>query len=263
MRLLRVPDGVPPGAFLSQGRVQRVPVWLLVRRRSDRGRGGCYSRRGLRSAFSAGRCPGWLLLDAGLWSCWWFSPCLICGCSPRWNMDAAGNVGGGLSVWFFPIVSAGRCPVPSCKRKSLSGLIVGRAFVLSGGLIVWGCGCCTASSVGGWVSDLGCVGVCCACVRDAAGRSDRRCAGGAGRSVAGAAAGCGAADLCMISPGGVRWLHASERGLGACCGAARAGRLCGFGILPNKSLQRKGPCMYRAIACKSSVCINVCPACKC
>lgn len=222
MRLLRVPDGVPPGAFLSQGRVQRVPVWLLVRRRSDRGRGGCYSRRGLRSAFSAGRCPGWLLLDAGLWSCWWFSPCLICGCSPRWNMDAAGNVGGGLAVWFFPIVSAGRCPVPSCKRKSLSGLIVGRAFVLSGGLIVWGCGCCTASSVGGWVSDLGCVGVCCACVRDAAGRSDRRCAGGAGRSVAGAAAGCGAADLCMISPGGVRWLRASERGLGACCGAARA-----------------------------------------
>ena len=38
-----------------------------------------------------------------------------------------------------------------------------------------------------------------------------------------------------------------------CCGAARAWRLCGFGILPNKSLQRKGPCMYRAIACKSSV----------
>lgn len=71
--------------------------------------------------------------------------------------------GGGLAVWFFPIVSAGRCPVPSCKRKSLSGLIVGRAFVLSGGLIVWGCGCCTASSVGGWVSDLGCVGVCCVC----------------------------------------------------------------------------------------------------
>ena len=72
-------------------------------------------------------------------------------------MDAAGNVGGGLAVWFFPIVSAGRCPVPSCKRKSLSGLIVVRAFVLSGGLIVWGCGCCIASSVGGWVSDLGCV----------------------------------------------------------------------------------------------------------
>ena len=93
-------------------------------------------------------------------------------------MDAAGNAGGGLAVWFFPIVSAGRRPAPSCKRKSLSCLIVGRAFVLSGGLIVWGCGC---------------------------------------------------------------------------CGAARAGRLCGFGILPNKFLQRKGPCMYRAIACKSSV----------
>ena len=43
-------------------------------------------------------------------------------------------MGGGLAVWFFPIVSAGRCPVPSCKRKSLSGLIVGRAFVLSGGV---------------------------------------------------------------------------------------------------------------------------------
>lgn len=67
----------------------------------------------------------------------------------------------------------------------------------------------------------------------------------------------------VVLPGGVRWLRASERGPGACCGAARAGRLCGFGILPNKSLQRKGPCMYRAIACKSSVCINVCPACKC
>lgn len=65
----------PPGAFPSQGRVQRVPVWLLVRRRSDRGRGGCCSRRGLWSASSAGP----LLLGAGLWSCWWFSPCLICG----------------------------------------------------------------------------------------------------------------------------------------------------------------------------------------
>ena len=95
--------------------------------------------------------------------------------------------------------------------------------------------------------------MCAACVRDAAGRSDRRCAGGAERSVAGAAAGCGAADLCMISPGGVRWLRASERGPGACCGAARAWQLCGFVILPNKFLQRKGPCMYRAIACKSSV----------
>lgn len=31
------------------------------------------------------------------------------------------------------------------------------------------------------------------------------------------------------------------------------GQLCGFGILPNKFLQRKGLCMYRAIACKSSV----------
>ena len=31
------------------------------------------------------------------------------------------------------------------------------------GLIVRGCGCCTASSVGGWVSDLGRVGVCCVC----------------------------------------------------------------------------------------------------
>ena len=69
------------GAFPSQGRVQHVPVWLLVRRRSDHGRGGCYSRRGLRSASSAGP----LLLGAGLWSCWWFSPCLISpaeyGCS--------------------------------------------------------------------------------------------------------------------------------------------------------------------------------------
>lgn len=137
----------------------------------------------------------------------------------------------------------GRCLVPSYKRKSLSGLIVGRAFVLSGGLIAWGCGCCKASSVGGWVSDRG-------------------RAGGTGRSPAGAVAGCGAADLCMLSPGGVRWLPASERMPGACCGVARAGRLCGFGILPNKSLQCKGPCMYRAIACKSSICINGCTACK-
>lgn len=42
-------------------------------------------------------------------------------------------------------------------------------------------------------------------------------------------------------------------GAEAGCGAARAWQLCGFGILPNKFLQRKGPCMYRAIACKSSV----------
>ena len=35
--------------------------------------------------------------------------------------------------------------------------------MLSGGLIVWGCGCCTASSVGGWGSDLGRMGVCCVC----------------------------------------------------------------------------------------------------
>ena len=41
-------------------------------------------------------------------------------------------------------------------------------------------------------------------------------------------------------PGGVHWLCASERGPGVFCGAARAGRLCGFGILPNKFLQRKG-----------------------
>ena len=78
-------------------------------------------------------------------------------------MDAAGNAGGGLAAWFFPIVSVGRRSAPSRKRKSLSGLIVGLAFVLSGGLIVWGCGCCTASSVGGWVSDLGRMGVCCVC----------------------------------------------------------------------------------------------------
>ena len=95
--------------------------------------------------------------------------------------------------------------------------------------------------------------MCAACVRDAAGRSDRGCAGGAERFAAGAAAGCGAADLCIISPGGARWLRASERGPGACCGTARAWRLCGFGILPNKFLQRKGPCMYRAIACRYNV----------
>lgn len=42
--------------------------------------------------------------------------------------------------------------------------------------------------------------LCAACVRDAAGLSDRGRAGGAGRSPAGAAAGCGAANLCKISP---------------------------------------------------------------
>ena len=60
-------------------------------------------------------------------------------------------------------VSAGRYPAPLCKRKSLSGLIVGRAFMLFVRLIVWGCECITASSVGGWVFDLGCVGVCYVC----------------------------------------------------------------------------------------------------
>ena len=63
--------------------------------------------------------------------------------------------------------------------------------------------------------------------------------------------GCGCCVCWMVSAG-------AEAG----CGAARAWQLCGFGILPNKSLQRKGPCMYRAIACKSSVCINSCTACK-
>ena len=169
-------------------------------------------------------------------------------------------------VWLcgsFRSCPLGGARLHHAKEKACPAWIVGRAFVLSGGLIVWGCGCCTASSVGGWVSDLGRMGVCCVCPGIPPGRSDRGHAGSAGRSVAGAAVWCGAADLCMISPGGVRWLRASERGPGACCGAARAERLCGFGILPNKSLQRKGPCMYRAIACKSSVCINVCPACKC
>lgn len=71
--------------------------------------------------------------------------------------------------------------------------------------------------------------MCAACVRDAAGRADRGRVCSARRSPAGAAAGY----------------------IG--CGAARAWLLCGFGILPNKFLQRKGPCMYRAIACKSSV----------
>ena len=122
--------------------------------------------------------------------------------------------------------------MPDRCRRAVSGSIMQKkkpvrldsraGFRAVWGLIVWGCGRCTASSVGGWVSNRG-------------------RAGGAGRSVAGAAVGCGAADLCMIPRRGV------------CCGAARAGRLCGFGILPNKSLQRKGPCMYRAIACKSSV----------
>ena len=63
-------------------------------------------------------------------------------------MDAAGNAGGGLAVWFFPIVSAGR--------------------------------------------------------------SDRRCAGGAGRSVAGAAAGC--VGCVHQSAGRVRAAALPERG---------------------------------------------------
>lgn len=38
-----------------------------------------------------------------------------------------------------------------------------RAGLLSVGLIVRGCGCCTASSMGGWVSDMGRMGMCCVC----------------------------------------------------------------------------------------------------
>lgn len=104
--------------------------------------------------------------------------------------------------------------MPDCCRRAVSGSIMQKkkpvrldsraGFCAVLGLIVWGCGRCTASSVGGWVSDLGRVGVC--------------------------------------------WAFSCR-----CCGAARAWRLCGFGILPNKFLQRKGPCMYRTIACKSSV----------
>lgn len=121
--------------------------------------------------FQRGPLPGVALVGHGavvvlvvfsLPDLWMISPAER-GCS--------GQRGGGLAAccwaWMPPglllIVSAGWCPALLCKRKSLSGLIVGRAFVLSGGLIVWGCGCCTASSVGGWVSDLGRMGVCCVC----------------------------------------------------------------------------------------------------
>ena len=69
----------------------------------------------------------------------------------------------------------------------------------------------------------------------------RRGRGGSGCEICGRS-GCGCCVCWMVSAG-------AEAG----CGAARAWQLCGFGILPNKSLQRKGPCMYRAIACKSSV----------
>lgn len=149
--------------------------------------------------------------------------------------------------------------MPDRCRRAVSGSIMQKKKPVrldsrAGFRAVWGLAA-SAAQLPAWAA--GCliwaVWVCAACVRDAAGRSDRGRAGGAGRSPAGVAAGSGAANLCTISPGVVRRLRASERGPGACCGAARAWQLCGFGILPNKFLQRKGPCMYRAIACKSSV----------
>ena len=149
--------------------------------------------------------------------------------------------------------------MPDRCRRAVSGSIMQKKKPVrldsrAGFRAVWGLAA-SAAQLPAWAA--GCliwaVWVCAACVRDAAGRSDCGRAGGAGRSPAGVAAGSGAANLCTISPGVVRRLRASERGPGACCGAARAWQLCGFGILPNKFLQRKGPCMYRAIACKSSV----------
>lgn len=55
--------------------------------------------------------------------------------------------------------------MPDRCRRAVSGSIMQKkkpvrlgsraGFRAVWGLIVWGCGCCTASSVGGWVSDLG------------------------------------------------------------------------------------------------------------
>ena len=63
--------------------------------------------------------------------------------------------------------------MPDRCRRAVSGSIMQKkkpvrldsraGFRAVWGLIVWGCGRCTASSVGGWVSDLGRVGVCCVC----------------------------------------------------------------------------------------------------
>ena len=69
----------------------------------------------------------------------------------------------------LPLVCLTVCLILDARRGGLRAkkkpvrCVAGRAFVLSGGLIVWGCGCCTASSMGGWVSDLGRMGMCCVC----------------------------------------------------------------------------------------------------
>ena len=114
-----------------------------------------------------------------------------------------------------------------------------RAGLLPVGPIVWGCGCCTASSVGGWVSDLGRVGVRCVCP----GMPPGGLIVGV-RAVLGVLLPVlrrgGAADLCMISPAGcVGCVHQSA---GRVCAAAlpERGGYVGLGFFPTSSCSARG-----------------------
>ena len=145
-----------PGAFPSQGRVQRVPVcWGMgFRCAADRLRPvlpclicrRAWAQLPARTVCRCLRAFLGVLCAVCVRSCW----ALCRRARILYSSSRRGRVVGAPDRGHR-------------KTKSLSGVVVGRAFVLSGGLIVWGCGCCTASSVGGWVSDLGCVGVCCVC----------------------------------------------------------------------------------------------------
>ena len=117
------------------------------------------------------------------------------------------------------------------------------------GLIVWGCE--YAAQLPAWAA--GCliwaVWVCATCVRDAAGRSDRGRAGGAGRSVAGAAVGCGAADPvhdppagcvgCVHQSGAAMWVWDSSQQVLATQGAVYVQGHC----LQEQRLYKRLPCL--------------------
>ena len=148
------------------------------------------------------------------------------------------------------------------QKKKPVRLEVGRAFVLSVGLFVRGCGCCTASSVGGGVSDLGRVGVCCVCPGMPPGGLIVGVRAVLGILLPVLLRGCDAADLRMISPAGcVGCVHQSA---GRVCAAAlpERGGYVGLGFFPTSSCSARGHVYTGPLLARAAYCIYVCPACK-
>ena len=99
-----------------------------------------------------------------------------------------------------------------------------RAGLLSVGLIVRGCGCCTASSMGGWVSDLGRMGMCCVCP---------------------------GMPLGVLLPVLLRCVVLLERG-----------SYVGLGFFPTSPCNARGRVCTGPLLARAAYCIYVCPACK-